>query len=92
MKHVLDGIAAIVDDGVVLRSELDIRVGVVVNNMRAAQAAAPPEERRPLPPLSILQEQVLEQLIVQQIQLQRAQRYGIVVNDEMINQAADTIG
>ena len=83
----LDGVAAIVDDGIVLQSELEIRVGVVLENMRAAQAAAPPEERRPLPPLSIVQEQVLEQLILQQIQLQRAQRYGIVVNDEMVNQA-----
>ncbi|MGI9259531.1 MAG: peptidylprolyl isomerase, partial [Gammaproteobacteria bacterium] len=85
--ELLDGVAAIVDDGVVLRSELEVRVDVVLGNMRAAQDAAPPEERRPLPPLSIIQEQVLEQLILQQIQLQRAQRFGIVVNDETINQA-----
>ncbi len=83
----LDGVAAIVDDGVVLKSELTLRVAVVLDNMRVAQLDAPPEQRRPLPPVSILEEQVLEQLILRQIQLQRAERFGIVVNDEMLNQA-----
>ena len=85
--ELLDGVAAIVDDGVVLRSELALRVGVVLQNLRSAQQELPPEERRPLPPLSIVEDQVLEQLILQQIQLQRAQRFGIVVSDEMVNQA-----
>ena len=85
--ELLDGVAAIVDDGIVLTSELNVRVEVVIDNMRLAQSEAPPEERRPLPPLSILEEQVLEQLILRQIQLQRAVRFGIVVNDEMLNQA-----
>jgi peptidyl-prolyl cis-trans isomerase SurA len=87
----LDGVAAIVDDGVVLKSELTLRVAVVVDNMRLSQAEAPPEQRRPLPPMSILEEQVLEQLILRQIQLQRAERFGIVVNDEMLNQALTTM-
>jgi peptidyl-prolyl cis-trans isomerase SurA len=82
----LDGVAAVVDDGVVLKSELSMRVSVVQENMALAQAEAPPEQRRPLPPLSILEEQVLEQLILRQIQLQRAARFGIIVNDEMLNQ------
>ncbi|HEY5624322.1 MAG TPA: peptidylprolyl isomerase [Gammaproteobacteria bacterium] len=85
--ELLDGVVAIVDDGVVLRSELALRVGVVLDNLRVAQRDLPAEERRPLPPLSIVEGQVLEQLILQQIQLQRAQRFGIVVSDEMINQA-----
>jgi len=87
----LDGVAAIVDDGVVLKSELTLRVAVVVDNMRVSQAEAPPEQRRPLPPMSVLEEQVLEQLILRQIQLQRAERFGIVVNDEMLNQALTTM-
>ena len=60
--ELLDGVAAVVDDGVVLKSELSMRVSVVQENMELAQAEAPPEQRRPLPPLSILEEQVLEQL------------------------------
>ena len=87
----LDGVAAVVDDGVVLKSELTLRVAVVVDNMRVSQADAPPEQRRPLPPMSVLEEQVLEQLILRQIQLQRAERFGIVVNDEMLNQALTTM-
>jgi len=87
----LDGVAAIVDDGVVLKSELTQRVAVVLDNMRLSQLDAPPEQRRPLPPMSVLEEQVLEQLILQQIQLQRAERFGIVVNDEMVNQALTTM-
>ena len=87
----LDGVAAIVDDGVVLKSELTLRVAVVLDNMRVSQLDAPPEQRRPLPPISVLEEQVLEQLILRQIQLQRAERFGIVVNDEMINQALTTM-
>jgi peptidyl-prolyl cis-trans isomerase SurA len=87
----LDGVAAVVDDGVVLKSELTLRVAVVVDNMRVSQATAPPEQRRPLPPMSVLEEQVLEQLILRQIQLQRADRFGIVVNDEMLNQALTTM-
>lgn len=89
--ELLDGVAAIVDDGVVLTSELNQRVVVVMDNLRLAQGAAPPEQRRPLPPLSILEEQVLEQLILRQIQLQRAGRFGIVVSDEMLNQALGTL-
>ena len=86
-----DGVAAVVDNGVVLKSELDTRVALVIDNMRLAQLDMPPEQRRPLPPLSVLEEQVLEQLILQQIQLQRAARFGIVVNDEMLNQALSSV-
>ncbi len=87
----LDGVAAVVDSGVVLTSELRLRVDVVLENMRLVQEQAPPEQRQPLPPVSVLEEQVLEQLILQQIQLQRAERFGIVVNDEMLNQALTSV-
>ena len=85
--ELLDGVAALVDEGIVLKSELNQRIAIVVENVRASQAQLPPEQRRPLPPLSVLEEQVLEQLILQQIQLQRAQRFGITVGDDMLNQA-----
>ena len=87
----LDGVAAVVDSGVVLTSELRLRVAVVLENMRLVQEQTPPEQRQPLPPVSVLEEQVLEQLILQQIQLQRAERFGIVVNDEMLNQALTSV-
>ena len=37
--EVLDGVAAVVDNGVVLKSELTDRVGIVVLNMRKQQAS-----------------------------------------------------
>ncbi|MCZ6476331.1 MAG: peptidylprolyl isomerase [Gammaproteobacteria bacterium] len=89
--ELLDGVAAVVDNGIVLTSELETRVAVVLENMRLAQRDLPLEQQRPLPPLSILEEQVLEQLILQRIQLQRAERFGIVVSDEVLNQALTSI-
>ena len=84
--ELLDGIAAIVDDGVVLRSEFNERLGLTINALNQIQLQTPPEQRQAMPPLSILEEQVLEQLILHQIQLQRAQRFGIIVSDEFLNQ------
>ena len=89
--ELLDGVAAVVDNGVVLKSELASRVALVIDNIRISQLDLLPEQRQPPPPLSVLEEQVLEQLILQQIQLQRAERFGIVVNDEMLNQALTSV-
>jgi peptidyl-prolyl cis-trans isomerase SurA len=89
--ELLDGIAAIVDSGIVLKSELTQRLDVVMANLRRAQLEAPPEQRRPLPPLSVIESQVLDQLILRQIQLQRAERFGINVSDERLNQAISSI-
>ncbi len=89
--ELLDGIAALVDEGVVLRSEFNQRVATVTDNLVRAQSQLPPEQRGALPPLSVIEEQVLEQLILEQIQLQRASRFGIIIGDEMLNQAMSSI-
>ena len=74
----LDGIAAIVNEGVVLTSELHLQMETITERAR--------DQGMQLPPSSILQEQVLESLIVRRIQLQRAERIGIQVSDQMLNQ------
>jgi len=89
--ELLDGVAAIVDKGIVLKSELTQRTDIVMNNLREAQRQAPPEERRPLPPLSVVESQVLDQLILRQIQLQRAEQLGIVISDERLNQTLSNV-
>ena len=89
--ELLDGVAALVDEGIVLKSEFDQRVATVVENILRAQSQLPPEQRGALPPVSVVEQQVLEQLILEQIQLQRAERFGIVVGDEMLNQAIGSI-
>ena len=74
----LDGIAAIANDGIVLRSELDQQVRVISDRIEQAG--------QQLPPSNILRQQVLERLVVQAIQMQRAERLGIKVSDETVNQ------
>ena len=75
----LDGVAAIVNEGVVLKSSLNRQLELIVQ--RAV------EQGIELPPADILQEQVLERLIVEEIQLQRADRIGIQISDQMLNTA-----
>jgi len=89
--ELLDGVAAVVDDGVVLKSELTERMDIVMQNLRQQQRQMTAEQRRPLPPLSVVEEQVLDQLVLRRIQLQRAERLGIVVGDEMLNQAMSAV-
>lgn len=73
----LDGIAAIVNEGVVLKSQFDEQLKTITE--RAA------EQGMQLPPPAILEEQILERLILNEIQLQRAQRIGLAVSDAMLN-------
>ncbi len=79
----LDGIAALVNDGVVLISELQTQTNMIVQRLRA--------EGTQLPPQDVLIQQVLENLIVGEIQLQRAAREGIVIPDEVLNRALSDI-
>lgn len=73
----LDRIVAVVNEGVILQSQMDSKVDLVAGQLRDQNTALPPRE--------ILESQVLEQLIVQQVQLQRAKRLGVQVSDAMLN-------
>lgn len=75
----LDGVAAIVNEGVVLKSQLNRELAMII--------ARAEKQGIPLPPEDILIEQLLESLIVEEIQMQRAQRIGIQVSDQMLNTA-----
>jgi len=79
----LDGVAAVVNDGVVLKSQVRYQTALIID--RASKADPP----TPLPPADILREQLLEHLILTEIQLQRAARIGIQISDQMLN---DSIG
>ena len=89
--ELLEGVAAVVDEGVVLKSELTERLELVMQNLQRQQAEAPPEQRRPLPPVSVIEQQVLDQLILREIQLQRADRVGITVSDDLLNEALSRV-
>jgi len=81
----LDGIAAIVNEGVVLKSQLRQQTAMIIE--RAGKQDPP----MPLPPANVLREQLLERLIVTEIQLQRAQSIGLQISDQMLNQAIQRI-
>lgn len=81
--QLLDRIVALVDDGVILQSELDHQVDVVTRQLR--------EQGTRMPPPDVMRQQILESLIVQQVQLQRAQRLGIQVVDEQLNLALQRV-
>ncbi|MEM7277368.1 MAG: peptidylprolyl isomerase [Pseudomonadota bacterium] len=73
----LDGIVAVVNEGVVLRSELDAQTEIILQRLRADGVELPPPE--------ILEDQILERLIINRLQLQRVERIGIRIPDEMLN-------
>ena len=75
----LDRIVAVVDEDVVLQSELDRQVSRVV-----AQYAQSPQQ---LPPRDVLEHQVLERLILQKLQITRADTNGVKVSDAEVDQA-----
>lgn len=79
----LDRIIAIVNEDVVMQSELEQRLRSVRGQLR--------EEGARLPPGPVLERQVLDSLILGRIQLQLAARAGIRVDDETLNRAINNI-
>jgi peptidyl-prolyl cis-trans isomerase SurA len=79
----LDSIVALVDEDVILRSELDLAVAGIVERVRASGEA--------MPPMNLLERQVLERLIIRELQVQRALQTGIRASDADIDQALTTL-
>ena len=75
----LDGIVAVVEDDVVLVSELMLRIDAVRKQIDANGSAMPPEE--------ILISQVLERLIQENIQYQEASKRGIDIDEDTLTKA-----
>lgn len=75
----LDRVVAIVNDGVVTQSDLDEQTAMIIERLR--------EQKTQLPPADVLRKQVLDRLVVQEVQFQRAERIGLKVSDEQVNSA-----
>ena len=75
----LDGIVAVVDDDVVLASELMERLELV----RRSSA----DNGQRLPPNDILISQIMERLIIENLQRQEAERRGVTIDDETLSRA-----
>jgi peptidyl-prolyl cis-trans isomerase SurA len=81
--ELLDRVVAIVNDGVVLNSDLDAQIDAVTERLR--------EQKLELPAQNVLRQQVLERMVLQEIQLQHATRAGIKVTDETLNAALQDV-
>ena len=70
----LDRIAVIVNDGVVLESDIQIKISDYKKNAALDGLNIPPD--------SVLREIIVDQLILEELQLQIADRVGIKISDE----------
>ncbi len=73
----LDRIAVIVNDGVVLESDIQIKISDYKKNAALDGLNIPPD--------SVLREIIVDQLILEELQLQIADRVGIKISDEELN-------
>ena len=81
--EILDRVAIIVDEGVVLESQVNSMMQNIKKRYSDQSTALPPDE--------VLLEQVHERLIIQELQLQMADRAGIRVSDTELNASFQNI-
>jgi peptidyl-prolyl cis-trans isomerase SurA len=79
----MDRVAAIVNENVVTTSELDEQVAMITERLQ--------QQRTALPDAEVLRKQVLDRLVVQEVQMQRANRVGIKISDEQLNAALSDV-
>jgi len=79
----LDRVAATVNEGVVLQSELEEQMIIIAGRMRSQKVE--------LPPQNVMRKQVLDRLVLQELQIQRANPAGIKVSDETLNNALSDV-
>ena len=75
--EILDRIAIIVDDGVVMESQIEFGLEELIKRYE--------QQNIPKPSLDNLKEQVIESLIIEELQLQLAERAGVRISDSELN-------
>jgi len=81
--EILDQVVAIVDEDVIMASELRERLAAVTQNLEARGIEMPPEDE--------LVRETLDRLILENIQLQLASRVGVRISDSQLNAAVGRI-
>jgi peptidyl-prolyl cis-trans isomerase SurA len=81
--EVLDRIAVIVDDGLIMESQIKSGFKEIVSLYK--------EQNIPLPGSDNLKDQVIESLIIEELQLQMANRAGVRISDSELNDAITRI-
>ena len=75
--EILDRVAVIVDDGVIMESQVNSGLENMIQRYD--------QQNIPKPPLDSLKEQVIESLIIEELQLQLANRAGVRISDAELN-------
>lgn len=83
ITEILDQVVAIVDDDVVMASELRERLAAITENLTTRGIEMPPEDE--------LVRETLDRLILESIQLQKGTRVGVRISDEQLNAAVQRI-
>ncbi len=78
-----DDIAAIVNNDVITARELEQRAGVILRRLQ--------QQKAPVPPLEHLREQVLSQMVLERVQIQRAKEDGIRIDDAAVQTAVQQL-
>jgi peptidyl-prolyl cis-trans isomerase SurA len=81
--EVIDQVVAIVDDDIIMASELRERVAAVTENLKSRDVQMPPEDT--------LIRETLDRLILENIQLQKGTRVGVRISDAQLNSAMQRI-
>ena len=79
----LDRIVAVINDDVIMQSELEYKINTVIRQILQQEAQRPPRD--------VLEEQVLERMIINKLQLQQADTNGIKVDDQTLNETINKI-
>ncbi|HEY2000367.1 peptidylprolyl isomerase [Paraburkholderia sp.] len=79
----IDTIAAVVNDGVITQRELDERTGLIAHRLQ--------QQNAPVPPVDQMRQQVLNQMVLERIQLQKAKEDGITVDDAAVQKTLERL-
>ncbi len=75
----VDRIAVIVEEGIIMESEVNEALKVALNNLKKSNNQIPPKE--------FLFNRVVEKLVMDEILMQKAKKFGIRVSDQELNEA-----
>ncbi len=81
--EMLDQVVAIVDDDIIMASELRERLAAVSQSLQARGVEMPPED--------VLIRETLDRLILESIQVQKGMRVGVRISDQQLNAAMQRI-
>lgn len=79
----IDRILAMVNNDIIMKSELERELTTIVQRLQ--------QQKAKLPPMQTLVQQVLERMITEQLQLQAAEKAGIIIDESTIDRTMQRI-